>query len=270
LPQYHHLLLTNTPITQAVEYQDQYLAKRGLDVRYAPAPVITGNDLRACRPSVIIMYDVGVADLEQPRVCTDIAPAIYYAHYRRDAGVASTVVLGADAFPPYVHLGLVKEAFKRPVPSGNKPVVAMLAGDPQTFDFELAAASLRRVGRQFSFIVPGFPNVSEEFDSAVREARKTQNVLICPHVVTATLHAYRQMQFLVSMNCFRIDAEAGSLQRPVIEKPESAEQLATTLEQMVKDRQFREEIIDRSRTVAASRDLNLHLYEFNNLVRRLL
>lgn len=278
LQQYHHLVLTNTPIAQASDYQDQYLAKRGLDVRYTQAPVITRNDLEACRANVIIMYDVGAADLESPRVCADVSATIYYAHYAHDASVFRIATLettrglapGADFFPPYVHLGTIKDLFKRSQPAEDRPFVAMLAGDPKTFDFELAAASLLRLSPEFIFIVPGFQNVSKEFDRAIEEARKTRSVFICPHVVTAVINAYRRLQFLVSMNCFRIDTEVGSLQRPVIQKPKSAEQLSAILKQLIGDRRFLEEAVDRSRTVAVSRDLNLHLYKFNNLVRRLL
>jgi hypothetical protein len=287
LTEYYHVLLTNRPPAAVGQYQDELCTKLNLDVRYTFKPVITRGDIVACRPDVIILYDVRGADLQDPDDLQDVG-TIYYAHYRNDVEVSQwseSILYGTmdtfDAspgvtdqnhfyYPPYVDHKLVIDTANKPYPLTRKRVVAILGGRPETYDFEFAASFINGIDRKrVAVIIPSFLGVNKIFDRAVATGQADHSIFLCPHVHGATFNAYRRAQTLVSTGAFRIDTECGVLRRPVIKQPDSVEEAIETVEKSLVNRRFVDELIDYGRLVAAQRQLDLHLHKFSNLVRRL-
>jgi hypothetical protein len=287
LTEYYHVLLTNRPPAAVGQYQDELCAKLNLDVRYTVDPVIGREDILACRPDVVILYDVRGADLHDPDDLQDIG-TIYYAHYRNDVDVSqwsASILYGTREtfddspgitnqnhfyFPPYVDHKLVIDAANKPYPLTRKRVVAILGGRSETYDFNFASSFINGIDRKrVAVIVPSFLGVNKTFDRAVATGQADQSIFLCPHVPGATFNAYRRAQTLISTGAFRIDTECGALRRPVIKQPDSVEEAIETVEKSLVNRRFVDELIDYGRLVAAQRQLDLHLHKFSNLVRRL-
>jgi hypothetical protein len=280
LTEYSHVLLTNRPVGEVEPYQDELCTKLGLDVRYTAQREIRKVDVEACRPDVAIIYDVRASDLADPIEC---APYIYYAHYRYDelvgygcrAHVFGTRDLGSTVqpkmyFPPYIDHSMVMNAAKKPQPPTRKRAIAMLAGRPESYDFEFAAGVIEGVDfAKVGFILPPFNGINEAYDRALGRAQAADSVMLCPYVPGATYNAYRRTQTLLSTGCFRIDAECGVLRRPVIRKPDSVAEAVEIIEKSLVDRGFIDELIDYGRQIAAERQLDLHIHQLSNLVRRL-
>lgn len=280
LKEYYHILLTNSrPDTQ--NKGNELCAKMGVDVRYTDTPQIHRSDIESCRPDVLVLYDVRSEDLAET---PDTAPTIYYAHYRYDEEVGHICdahvegspgicrsVSPVMVFPPYVAHDMVTKAAGKPHPPSTKRLVAILSGRPASFDFEYAAAVINGVDlRRVAFIAPSYVGHHKGFDEALQRARSKDSILLCPHQPGSTTCAvYKQTQMLLSLGCFRIDAECGVLRRPVIQKPDTHEEATETIQESLTNRRLIDEMIDYGRGLAARRQLSLHLHEFSNLVRRL-
>ena len=280
LPEYSHRLLTNRPVAEVPQYQDELCTKLHLDVRYTAQHEIRRDDVEACRPDVIIAYDVRASDLADP---IDTAPYIYYGHYLYDElpgyGCSAHVFGNPDVgttvspslyFPPYVDHSLVLEISKKPLPPTRKRAVAILSGRPESFDFEFAAGVINGVDlKRVGFILPRFPTkAGTPFHDAVIKARENDSAVLCEHVPGSTLNAYRRTQLLLSTGCFRIEAELGVLRRPVA-RPDSVEEAVEIVNESLVGRKLIDELIDQGRQLALDRQLSLHIHKFSNLVRRL-